>query len=130
MASACFSSQRISALRVCGASSAGRFNGGVTLLLLLWAAALAPSNRVLAADESLNTAKFNCCYRVTGVAANDVLNVRAEPGRTDTLVGEIPRNATGIGVAQCMRVRPSNATWCLVQYQGIVGWIAAQFITQ
>src|SRR5262245_22235193 len=131
MTSICLSFVKVGVLSASKTLSGGRRLKVSITVLLLWAAVVVPSNRAVAETKSdLNTAKFNCCYRVTGVSANDTLNVRAEPGRTDTLVGQIPPNATGIRVAQCKRVPPTNATWCFIQYQALSGWVNGRFITQ
>ena len=96
----------------------------------LLVALVAASSAASASDEDLNTSNFDCCYRVVRVAQNDVLNVRAEPGRTDTLTGTIPADASGIRVGRCVRVPSSNASWCLVNYQSISGWVAGQFLSK
>lgn len=66
-------------------------------------------------------------FRVDGVAAGDVLNMRRGPDAASSLVGAIPpgvRNVQGLGV-------PSSAgssAWQRVRYAGAVGWVNARFL--
>ena len=75
-----------------------------------------------ASDEAANNSDFECCYVVTGVSQDDVLNVRAERGSLDTLVGTIPYNAVGVRVAQC------DGKWCSVLYGNIQGWVNSKYL--
>lgn len=40
-------------------------------------------------------------YRVTGVAANDTLNIRAEPSASARKIGEIPPDGNGVKNLGC-----------------------------
>lgn len=86
-------------------------------------------------------------YRVTGVAANDVLNIRTEPDPRAPKVGEIPpdgsciRNLgckggltfqefTELSPAQQKKREHENPRWCRIEYQGITGWVAGRYLTE
>ena len=89
---------------------------------------MAPAAPSFGADESERSSRFECCFRVIGVRSNDQLNIRAEPANLRTKVGTIPYDGTGIGVAQCVRIRRNNSVWCMIQYGGTIGWVAARFL--
>ena len=82
-------------------------------------------------------------WSVTGVASNDVLNMRDVPHGDSKKLGTIPPNAHGLKSLGCMRPEPSldrwmymtedekkNAKleWCRVEYKGHQGWVAARFL--
>ena len=86
-------------------------------------------------------------FRVTGVAANDVLNLRAAPNPKAAKVGVIPPKANCIrnlgcqgGVSfqdyamlspaqQKQRLR-QHPRWCRVEYRGITGWAAGRYLAE
>lgn len=72
-------------------------------------------------------------YAVTGVAANGVLSIRAEPSAESRKVGEIPYDARGLQNLGCTggpnfaewlkmtvteRKRAGRNRWCKVHYRG------------
>jgi heat shock protein HslJ len=78
-------------------------------------------------------------YRVTGVAAGSVLNVRAGPGLEHPTVGTLAHDADGIrnlgcegglGFAQWQAASPAEREagrrqrWCRIEHGGTVGWAA------
>lgn len=63
-------------------------------------------------------------YRVVGVGANDVLNIRTGPGAQNPVAGVIPHDGAGIGVATCDAARE----WCRVDYGCSSGWVASRFL--
>lgn len=82
-------------------------------------------------------------WSVTGVASDDVLNMRDVPHGDSKKLGAIPPNAHGLKSLGCMRPEPSldrwmdmtedekkNAKleWCRVEYKGHQGWVAARFL--
>jgi hypothetical protein len=82
-------------------------------------------------------------WAVTGVASDDVLNMRDVPHGDSKKLGAIPPNAHGLKSLGCMRPEPSldrwmdmtedekkNAKleWCRVEYKGHQGWVAARFL--
>ncbi len=68
-------------------------------------------------------------HRVTGVASNDVLWVRAGPSRDAATKGSMPPDAQGIGIGRCVNVAGYIAQWCEVRYQCIAGWAYARYLT-
>jgi hypothetical protein len=64
---------------------------------------------------------------VTGVAANDVLNVREEASPSSAWVGQIPPNAT-----TALKLGPSakvgRRQWLFVQYEEVSGWVNGTFL--
>jgi uncharacterized protein YraI len=71
-------------------------------------------------------------YRVTGVKANDPdgLNVRTGPGATYARNGSIPFYADGVKRHSCYPDTADRASWCLVTYRDVSGWVANQFLTR
>jgi uncharacterized membrane protein len=71
-------------------------------------------------------------YAVTGVAADDVLNIRrhvAEAGQVGDaeIVGTIPPGATGVaGTGRTATV--GDSLWREVTFGGITGWVAARYL--
>lgn len=88
------------------------------LLTLAFLAAMAASP-VLATPEAI----FPGLIDVTGVASNDVLNIRAEPNAKAPVVGKLPPNAKGIEV---IAVRNN---WLRVNAGESSGWINGRFAT-
>lgn len=66
-----------------------------------------------------------CCgtYQVTGVAADDVLNIRSGPGTQYSTVGAIP---SGSGCV--LKTRRCVRRWCKVEYAGVKGWAHTGFL--
>ncbi len=63
-------------------------------------------------------------YDVTGVAADDVLNIRAEPDASSPIVGTYAPDATGIEV-----VRPNERQdWGLVNTAESTGWVSLAYL--
>jgi len=86
-------------------------------------------------------------YRVIGVAADDVLNIRAEPSPHATEVGSIPPNADcvrnlgcqgGLTFQEFQTLNPAeqaerlkqNPRWCRIEYQGVTGWVAGRYLAE
>lgn len=73
-------------------------------------------------------------YKVTGVAAGDVLNIRedvASAGQVSSarIVGTIPPGAAGIrGTGVTVTVGAN--LWRQVSYGGVTGWVAARFLAE
>lgn len=82
-------------------------------------------------------------FAVTGVPADDVLNLRDVPHGDSRKLGGIPPNARGLRSFGCLKPEPSldrwmtmtdeekrNAKleWCRVEYLGKQGWVAARFL--
>lgn len=84
-------------------------------------------------------------YAVTGVATNDVLNIRTIPSASGTLIGTIPPDADGIANLGCVgglsyqewedateeeRAAGVKTRWCRVGYDRTIGWVAGWFLTE
>ncbi|MBL8161982.1 MAG: SH3 domain-containing protein [Anaerolineae bacterium] len=54
--------------------------------------------------------------------AQDTVNIRSGPSRTQAILGKMPIN----GVARIVG-RTSNNTWWQVNYQGLVGWVSSRY---
>lgn len=82
-------------------------------------------------------------WAVTGVPADDVLNMRDVPHGDSKKLAGIPPNAHGLKHLGCIKPEPSldrwmemtddekkNAKleWCRVEYHGQQGWVAARFL--
>lgn len=63
-------------------------------------------------------------YRVIGVAANDVLNIRSAPNAESSIVQTIPPNGRGVHL-----VGDCTGQWCQVDYRGARGWVNRTFLT-
>lgn len=65
-------------------------------------------------------------HDVVGVAADDVLNLRAAPSATSEIVGTLAPDATGVEV-----IRPDDAhAWGLVNTGERTGWVALRFLAR
>ena len=65
-------------------------------------------------------------YRVVGVASNDTLNIRPQPGDLSTIRGRIPSDAAQVEMFECRQA--SGAKWCRIQYGGTTGWVNSQYL--
>lgn len=67
--------------------------------------------------------------RVTGLAANDVLNVRSGPGTDFRIIGAL---ANGDRVRQLRCQTPARTTWCEIEMLTDMrerGWVSARYLT-
>lgn len=67
--------------------------------------------------------------RVTGLSANDVLNVRSGPGTNYRIIGAL---ANGDRVRQLRCQTPARTTWCEIEMQTDMrehGWVNARYLT-
>ncbi len=84
-------------------------------------------------------------FRVVGVRAGDVLNIRSGAGADHPKVGEIPAGGNGIRNHGCQgglnivewekaspaeREAGARRRWCQVEYRGIKGWAAGRFLAE
>jgi hypothetical protein len=86
-------------------------------------------------------------FRVVNVAADDVLNIRAEPSARSVRLGRIPPGADcvrnlgcrgGLSLAELTELSEAeraarlrqNPRWCRVEYQGITGWVAGRYLAE
>ncbi len=86
-------------------------------------------------------------FKVTGVAANDTLNIHKEPHTKSKVIGEInfrgdclknlgckggltldeSMNLSEKEKAEITRKRPR---WCKIAFDGVEGWVYARYITE
>jgi hypothetical protein len=84
-------------------------------------------------------------WAVTGVRANDALNMRMTPSAESETIVKIPHNARGLKNHGCpnnvtfeqwkrmtkvQRDQAAQARWCQVEYQGRKGWVAGRFLRE
>lgn len=104
-----------------------------SMLLALWSPAV------------LATADGPDFFAVRDVAAQDVLNIRAEPRAGAKRLGTIPPDGQcirnlgcqgGLSLEDFTRLTPeqqkqrlrAKPRWCKVQYQGVTGWVAGRYL--
>lgn len=63
---------------------------------------------------------------ITGVASNDVLNIREEPDHRSTKVGELAFNARGVEIITLS----DDERWALVNSNETAGWVRSKFLEQ
>jgi hypothetical protein len=64
-------------------------------------------------------------FRVAGVDAADVLNIRRGPSQDDESVGEIPSTGHGIIiVGRCLD------DWCPIKHGGLTGWVNRYYLAE
>ncbi len=112
-----------------------------------WHAVLAAVLALCSSSVTLATADGPDHFVVRGVAADDVLNIRAEPDAKARKLGEIPpggrciRNLgcqgglsfeefTSLSPAQRRQRERDNPRWCRVEYRGITGWVSARYLAE
>lgn len=86
-------------------------------------------------------------WRVTGVAASDMLNVRVGPGADYFVIGALPHNARALQIGTCVptvtrdqffalteaqqALLNSYPAWCVVIVDGgQLGWVNRRFLTE
>ena len=84
-------------------------------------------------------------FRVTGVALDDVLNIRAGAGVDHAKIGEIPPGADGVRNLGCVgglnfedwqsataekRAAAARTRWCQIEYEGTRGWVAGRYLAE
>ena len=62
-------------------------------------------------------------FWVSGVAANDVLNVRQGPSADATVLGSIPPQSRGVRIAG-----GCAGLWCQVQFEKLRGWVNRSYL--
>ncbi|MGF1651444.1 MAG: SH3 domain-containing protein [Hyphomicrobiaceae bacterium] len=67
-----------------------------------------------------------CCgtWKVTGVASNDVLNIRSGPGVSYAKIGSIPPDTACV-----WKSAGCSGNWCRVSYAGVEGWANTRYLT-
>lgn len=86
-------------------------------------------------------------FSVRGIAANDVLNIRAAPNAGAARLGAIPPGAncirnlgcqgglsdaefTTLSKAQQQQRLRENPRWCRIEWRGITGWAAGRYLAE
>lgn len=84
-------------------------------------------------------------YAVTGVAADDVLNIRAAPSAGAARLGAIPPDGHGIRnlgcrggpsfaqwerMSEAQRRQAAQRRWCKIRYGDLEGWVAGRFLRE
>ena len=90
-------------------------------MIRLLAVILSISGPAMAAESG-----WPALYDVTGVAAGDALNVRAEPGTAGEIIGSLPPDATDIEVIRTNE----GQTWGLVNLGERAGWASLRFLAR
>jgi|GEM_PF-991698 len=70
-------------------------------------------------------------YQVTGVASDDVLNIRSGPGAETVILGLLPPDATGISVTgETAQAQDGGIWWQIADptLPGGLGWVNARFL--
>ena len=70
-------------------------------------------------------------YRVVGVAANDMLNIRSGPGVSHGVIGSFQPNARHVRITGRIQTLASGAVWVQVRsatLPGGVGWVNGRFL--
>lgn len=71
--------------------------------------------------------KTDASYAVINVIGDDVLNIRAKPGRTARIVGSISRDGRGIKVTG-VGAKAGREQWVPISYRNIAGWVNQNYL--
>ncbi|WP_422362536.1 SH3 domain-containing protein [Pyruvatibacter mobilis] len=86
---------------------------------------------VLSSQKVHSTADGPDFFAVTGVAPDDVLNVRIGPTHLARVVGAIPHDADGVSNEGCdwgTMDQPNPRPWCKVEYRDAIGYVNARYL--
>ncbi len=78
----------------------------------------------VASMASAQVHDYPALYRVTGVAADDVLNVRSGPGVDNQIIGALAPNASGVEIVGTTQDRG----WGRVSMGEMSGWVSMRFL--
>ncbi len=81
---------------------------------------------VLICASAATAQDYPAHYRVTGVAHNDVLNIRAEPGAGAPIIGHFHPNQRGIEVMGLSQ----SGRWALVNSGERAGWSSMRYLAR
>ena len=102
---------------------------------------------VLGSAAAFATADGPDHFAVRGVAAADVLNIRAGPDAGARKLGRIPSGAScirnlgcqgGLSYQEFSTLSPEqrqqrereSPRWCRVEYRGVTGWVAGRYLAE
>lgn len=64
-------------------------------------------------------------FRITGVAANDVLHIRQRPLATSAVIGDLAPQSQGLRLTgACV------GEWCPVTHKGVSGWVGKHYLAE
>ncbi len=69
---------------------------------------------------------FPALYDVSGVASNDVLNIRARPSGSGDLTGSLAHDAQGVEIVRLS----DSGTWGLVNAGESAGWVSMRYMAR
>ena len=109
--------------------------------------AAAATALTLCCSASLAAADGPDHFSVRDVAADDVLNIRAEPSPKAARLGAMPAGAdcirnlgcqgglslqefTTLSKAQQQQRLRENPRWCRIEWRGITGWVAGRYLAE
>jgi len=110
-----------------------------------WALALMLAFAMISPDRAAAEASGPDFFRVVGVAANDVLNIRTGAGVDHAKIGEIPPDTDGVRNLGCVgglnfekwqsataaeRAAAAKTRWCQIEYRGTRGWVAGRYLAE
>ena len=87
------------------------------------ALALIGGTLFFASPQSASACALCDTYRVVGVAADDVLYMRARPSSKGRIVAAIPYDGIGI-----VKSGGCSGNWCRMSYGGKVGWVNMRYL--
>ncbi|KAA9006924.1 SH3 domain-containing protein [Histidinibacterium aquaticum] len=79
---------------------------------------------LLLVPATLAAQEFPARYSVSGVAADDTLNVRTGPGVDNAIIGEFTPDRTGIEVVRLS----ADGDWGQVNVNGQAGWVSMHYM--
>ena len=69
-------------------------------------------------------------WRVSGVAANDVLYVHRSASLASARIGSLPHNARGVRNYGCQWSDHDKGSWCEIEWQGLRGFAAQRYLAE
>ncbi len=69
----------------------------------------------------------NDVYVVTGVTAGEFLNMRANAGTSNSVVGRIPHDGQGI-VTTGEEKKVGSTVWAKIYWKGVGGWVSKRYL--
>jgi len=87
------------------------------------------------------------CFKVTGVAAGDTLNIHTKPHVKSKVIGEIARETDNIKNLGCKggltfneyntrskaeqeKIKKERPRWCKIVFDGVKGWVFARYLQE
>ncbi len=87
------------------------------------------------------------CFKVTGVAPGDTLNIHTEPHVKSKVIGEIARETDNIKNLGCKggltfneystlskaeqeQIKKERPRWCKIAFDGVEGWVYGRYLAE